>query len=160
MDVYTCVHVCAVCISTKDNLRRQAIDFCRRQSESNVIYTETRLCPMLMNDRGLTLEDGLAGIYEGIKEGEKKYGIKVRFIFSFLRQFPGKPVYIFNHDIIIMILLLEWSINIAKLAIKHKVHGVLGVDIAGDELQPMNQEHIDAFQVYMAPACIETNNVS
>ena len=38
--------------------------------------------------------------------------------------------------------------EIADLAIKHKSKGIVGVDIAGDELQPMNQEHIDAFQVY------------
>ena len=38
--------------------------------------------------------------------------------------------------------------EIAELAIKHQDKGVVGVDIAGDELQPMAKEHIAAFQVY------------
>ena len=30
---------------------------------------------------------------------------------------------------------------------KHKDNGIVGIDIAGDELQPMDQQHIDAFKV-------------
>ena len=55
--------------------------------------------------------------------------------------------------------MLDWSAGIADLAIKYKDRqgvSVVGVDIAGDELAPMNQEHIDAFKVTLTHALTHT----
>lgn len=45
---------------------------------------------------------------------------------------------------------LEWSADIADLAIRYKDREgvcVVGVDVAGDELAPMDSRHIEAFKV-------------
>ena len=47
----------------------------------------------------------------------------------------------------LFVCLPEWSSDIADLAIQYKDRGVVGVDIAGDELAAMDQKHIDAFKV-------------
>ena len=46
----------------------------------------------------------------------------------------------------------EWSLEIAELAIQNKDRGVVGVDIAGDELAEMDERHVAAFQVTMTPS--------
>ena len=40
----------------------------------------------------------------------------------------------------------EHCMDIVKLAVKHRDRGVVGVDIAGDELLPMDQRHIEGFK--------------
>lgn len=50
--------------------------------------------------------------------------------------------------------LSEWSAEVADIAIRYKDRGeasVVGVDIAGDELAPMDDRHIEAFKVPFLP---------
>ncbi|XP_003385387.1 PREDICTED: uncharacterized protein LOC100634558 [Amphimedon queenslandica] len=118
-------NVCYI-LSTAENLERQAIEFCEDQKRNSVIYTESRLCPFLFTERGLNIEEVLQSVLVGFSKGEKRYGVKIRTIICFLKSFP------------------EWSPALVDLAIKYKDKGVVGVDVAGDELQPMDQ-HIPSF---------------
>lgn len=120
--------VCYI-LSTEQNLKRQAIEFCKEQYCHNVIYCETRLCPHLFTSRGLLPEQALLAVIKGLEEGQKCHDIKVKIILSLIKSNP------------------EWSIEIAQLAVKHKDNGIVGIDIAGDELQPMDQQHVDAFKI-------------
>ena len=45
-----------------------------------------------------------------------------------------------------LIPLKENVTRIVDLALKYKDHGVVGVDMAGDELLPLDQRHIDGFR--------------
>ena len=76
--------------STKDNLKKASVDICRLQAENNVIYSEVRHCPYLFTQQGLTVEEATVVVLDGLDEGQRRYGIKVRCILSFIRQCPGQ----------------------------------------------------------------------
>ena len=53
----------------------------------------------------------------------------------------------------------EWSLEIAELAIQNKDRGVVGVDIAGDELAKMDERHVAAFKVMtLKTPCIQDSH--
>jgi adenosine deaminase len=127
-------------LSSPDNLRRQCIEFCEDQKKHNVIYTESRICPFLYIGRDLFTPEGVVQtVLDAFKEGEALYDIKIRLILCFLRPCP------------------EWSPEIARLAIKYKDQGVVGIDIAGDELAPIDG-HLESFKV--TSQCIYYSNNS
>lgn len=139
--------IIVVC-STAENLERQGIEFCEDQKKNNVVYTEVRLCPFIFSDRGLSHEDAFKAILAGLTKGQAKFDVQIRIIICFLKQIPGTHAR--THAYIISLycsFLLDWSPLLADLAIKYKKEGVVGVDIAGDELQPMDERHIKAFKV-------------
>lgn len=76
-------------LSTAENLERQAIEFCEDQKKNSVIYTESRLCPFLFTERGLSPEKVLQSVLAGFSKGEKLYGVKIRTIICFLKPNPG-----------------------------------------------------------------------
>ena len=73
--------------------------------------------------------------------------LKWRSFYHSLRVILVSIIYITIIYIYTILSIIEWSIEIANLAVKHKDNGIVGIDIAGDELQPMDQQHIDAFKV-------------
>ncbi len=76
--------------STRDNLIEQSIQFCGMQAANNVIYSEVRYCPHFLTERGgLTPEEALLAVIDGLEQGQRQHKVKVRSILSFLRQLPG-----------------------------------------------------------------------
>ena len=80
-------------------LEEVALNFVRRQHESNVIYTELRWCPHLfLEPEVLAAEDGevrfaaaravLGAIARGLQRGEEVYGITVRQILAAVDFLP------------------------------------------------------------------------
>ncbi|KAL5493624.1 hypothetical protein EMCRGX_G014828 [Ephydatia muelleri] len=115
-------------ISTKENLKRIAYEFCEDCFNNNVIYAEYRYWPFAGVDNKLAPNDFIEAISDGLDEGQKVFKVKVRQILCFMRHKP------------------EEAMQIVKLAVQYKSRGVVAVDIAGDETLPMDQRFIDAFR--------------
>ena len=93
-----------------------------------MIYTEVRYNPHILQG-DLTLDEVIESINKGLQRGMKKYPILVNSILCCLRHLP------------------EWSEEIVLLADKYRNKGVVGVDLAGDEIKFPNDLHIKAFDL-------------
>lgn len=112
----------------KEVLERIAYEFCEDQYTNNILYTEVRYNPHILQGK-LTLPEVVDSINKGIKKGCKKFGIFVNSILCCLRNYP------------------EWSMDIVNLATEYKNKGVVGIDLAGDETHYPNYLHIAAFDI-------------
>lgn len=135
-------------------LERIAHEFCEDQASSGVLYCEVRYCPHLlctahnsmMNGRpddednevpnmllekGVSPRDVVQAVCRGLHRGERDFGVKVRSILCCMRPEP------------------EWSLEILSLCKEFSSDGVVGIDLAGDEILgeiPAMKGHINAFK--------------
>lgn len=122
-------------MQTEDGLRRVAREFVEDLATDGVIYGEVRWAPELHLQRGLTLQQAVRAVQEGIEEGEDAVensgrSIRVGQILSGMRQ--GDRVR-----------------EIAELAVAQRAEGVVGFDIAGPEDGFAPALHADTFR-YLA----------
>lgn len=143
-------------------IERMAVEFCRRQAEEGVVYTEVRYCPQLLLPQNLT-PDYMEGaspntsngqqnvatltpaavveaVNRGLARGEAETGLVCRSILSCIRGVP------------------QWSNQILELCLRYRHQGVVGIDIAGNEsgAEPipdedkegrmLDQEDVEAFR--------------
>ena len=120
-------NVLALVAGNKEYLERIAFEVCEDQYQNNVLYTELRYNPHILKGKIETLDEVIETINNGIKRATSKYGIYVNSILCCLRSYP------------------EWSYDIARLCIKYRNQGVVGIDIAGDEKIYSDHLHKDAF---------------
>ncbi len=59
-------------------VHRMAVEFCEDSAANGTAYVEARFSPHLMASGEVGAEDVLKAAIEGFREGEKKFGIKVR----------------------------------------------------------------------------------
>jgi adenosine deaminase len=110
----------------KEYLERIAFEICEDQYNNNVIYTELRYNPHILKGN-LSLDEVILSINNGIKRGKEKYNIHMNCILCCLRSKP------------------EYSMDIAKLCIKYRDNGIVGIDLAGDEHNYSDELHRVAF---------------
>ncbi len=104
------------CLQTKEGLFRAAYELVRDVSEENVKYIEVRFAPMLSTNQGLTCEEVIASVVDGLKEGEKQYGVYASAIVCAMR----------HHS-------LEQNLKMLEVARPFVGSGVCALDLAGDE---------------------------
>ena len=105
-----------LCLQTKEGLFRAAYELVRDVSRENVKYIEVRFAPMLSISQGLTCEEVIASVVEGLKEGEKKHGVYASAIVCAMR----------HHS-------LEQNLEMLEVARSYVGNGVCALDLAGDE---------------------------
>jgi adenosine deaminase len=127
-------HTVAV-LQTADALRRVAAETVEDLAADGVVYAETRYAPEQHLRLGLSLDEVVAAVNAGCREGEERaavagHFIKVGTLVTAMRQntAPGH------------------SLEIAKLAVRHRDSGVAGFDIAGPELGFGPNLHAEAFK--------------
>ncbi|CAH8440766.1 unnamed protein product [Schistosoma mattheei] len=95
-------------------------------------YVETRYCPFLLTDSKCTAEEVLKTILDALNRASKKHGIEVRSILSIMRHMP------------------ETAKETLELAKNYQPHGVVAIDIAGDDsvlkLQRVPEEIVQTFE--------------
>ena len=91
------------------------MEFCEDQVANGVTYTEARFSPHLMASDAVSAEEMLKAALEGFREGEEKFGTKVRVIVCLIRGMS------------------QFARDTLRLAEKYRGEGVVGIDIAGDE---------------------------
>lgn len=127
-------HTIAV-MQTREGLTRVAREFVLDLAKDGVIYGEVRWAPEQHLQRGLSLDEVVDAVQDGLEEGiaivEKQGG--------FIRT--GQLVTAMRHA--------DRGLEIAELAVRHRDNGVVGFDIAGAEAGFPASRHKLAFD-YLA----------
>jgi adenosine deaminase len=127
----TFVHTVAV-MQRPDDLRRVASECVIDLADDGVVYAEVRYAPELHLEHGLTLDEVVRAVQEGLDNGaaeatRRGRAIVVRQIVTAMRQAAN-------------------SREIAELCVRHRDSGVCGFDIAGAEAGYPPSRHLDAFE--------------
>jgi adenosine deaminase len=119
-------HTVAV-MQTPDALRRVAAECVEDLAADGIVYAEIRFAPELHLERGLTPDQVVDAVIEGVRIGLAGRNITVGVLLTAMRHAAR-------------------SAEIADLALRHRDHGVVGFDIAGSEAGYPPTRHLDAFQ--------------
>ncbi|MFJ6994198.1 adenosine deaminase [Streptomyces sp. NPDC003090] len=127
----TFAHTCAV-MQTRDALFRVAAECAEDLADDGVVYAEVRYAPEQHLEGGLTLDEVVAAVNDGFREGERRarergHRIRVGALLTAMRHAAR-------------------SLEIAELANAHRDAGVVGFDIAGAEAGFPPTRHLDAFE--------------
>jgi adenosine deaminase len=124
----TFVHTVAV-MQTADSLVRVARECVEDLAGDGVVYAEVRYAPEQHLAAGLTLDEVVDAVQQGLRKGvETSAGrIVVRQIVTAMRH-------------------QAQSMEIAELAVRHRDTGVAGFDIAGAEAGFPPTRHLDSFE--------------
>ena len=124
-------------MQTADGLRRVARELVEDLAADGVIYGEVRWAPEQHLAGGLSLEEAVEAVQEGIEEGEDEVSGTGRDIRV------GQLITAMRHT--------DRSLEIAKLAVDFRGRGAVGFDIAGPEDGFPASNHRAAFD-YLASA--------
>ena len=124
-------------MQTADGLRRVAREFVEDLAADGVIYGEVRWAPEQHLAGGLSLEEAVEAVQEGIEEGEDAVSGTGRDIRV------GQLITAMRHT--------DRSLEIAELAVDFRGRGAVGFDIAGPEDGFPASNHRAAFD-YLASA--------
>jgi adenosine deaminase len=127
----TFAHTTAV-MQTRDALVRVAAEAAEDLAADGVVYAEQRYAPEQHLEGGLTLEEVVEAVQEGLRLGEKRAADQGRSIRT------GQLVTAMRHA--------ARSSEIAELAVRYRDAGVSGFDIAGAEAGNPPTRHLDAFE--------------
>jgi len=119
-------------MQTPDSLSRIAYELIEDVASENVRYIEVRYSPILHTARGMTLEEAITSVKDGLKKGEKDFGVKSGIIVCGIRHISP-----------------EASLKLADLCVKFKNDGVVGFDLAGAEENFPAKDHREAFYMIL-----------
>jgi adenosine deaminase len=119
-------HTVAV-LQTPAALQRVAAECVEDLAADGVVYAEIRFAPELHAERGLSLDQVVEAVLEGVRVGSAGKPITVGVICTAMRT-------------------AAHSLEIAELAVRHRDAGVVGFDIAGAEAGYPPSRHLDACQ--------------
>jgi adenosine deaminase len=122
-------------MQTRDHLTRVAREFVLDLANDGVIYGEIRWAPEQHLTRGLTLDETVEAVQDGLEEGVQLVEAQGGFIRT------GQLVTAMRHA--------DRGLEIAELAVRHRDNGVVGFDIAGAEKGFLPSRHKVAFD-YLA----------
>ncbi len=120
-------------MQTYDSLVRTAFELAEDAARENVRYLEVRYCPILHQQRGLTLHSIVQAVLEGLAAAEKRYPIRTGVILCGIRHISP-----------------DLSNKLADLTVAFKNKGVVGFDLAGAEEDFPAKKHREAFARVLA----------
>lgn len=112
-----------------ESLARIAREYVEDLAAENVIYGEVRFAPQLHTRRGLSMQEVVDAVHEGLVAGGQEFGVRTGLIVCCLRHDPP-----------------ALSVAVAKLAIANR-DKVCALDLAGDEARFPGAPHAPAFQL-------------
>jgi adenosine deaminase len=115
-------------LQSRDALIRVARELAEDAAADGIRYLEARFCPAL-HAPGVTLEEALEAVLEGLAAGETSTGIRTRVIACGLRTLPP-----------------DTSLRIARAAVTYRDAGVAAFDLAGAEAGYPPEAHATAFR--------------
>lgn len=127
-------HTVAV-MQTREGLERVAYEAVMDLAADGVIYAELRWAPEQHLARGLTLDETVEAVQDGLERGMEDVAAAGGFIRT------GQLVTAMRHA--------DRGLEIAELAVRHRNNGVVGFDIAGAEKGFLPVRHKVAFD-YLA----------
>jgi adenosine deaminase len=127
----TFVHTCAV-MQTKEGLIRVAREFALDLAADGVIYGEVRYAPEQHLERGLSLEDVVEYVEEGLSQGRA--------------EVSANGGYLVTGQLITAMRQNDRAQEIAELAVAYRDRGAVGFDYAGPEDGFSPSRHAETFQ--------------
>ena len=122
-------------MQTKAALQRVAYEAVLDLAAENVIYAELRWAPELHLQNGLSLDDAVEAVQDGLEQG--------------MEDVSGSGGSIRTGQVLIAMRQTDRALEIAELAVSHRNDGVVGFDIAGPEDGFLPSRHKVAFD-YLA----------
>lgn len=122
-------------MQTREGLSRIAKEFVLDLADDGVIYGEVRWAPEQHLRAGLSLDEVVEAVQDGLEEGMQIVDSRGGFIRT------GQLVTAMRHA--------DRGLEIAELAVRHRNNGVVGFDIAGAEKGFLPSKHKIAFD-YLA----------
>lgn len=117
-------------MQSRESLKRVAYELMEDSAKENIKYIEIRFAPLLHTDKGLSPEEIIQSVLEGIKEGEKNYDIKGNLILSFLRHMPAETIY-----------------DVIEVGKKYLGDGVVAIDLCASEERGFCEKFIHPFSL-------------
>src|SRR6476660_6174105 len=103
-----------VVMQTPEALRRVAAECAEDLAADGIVYAEVRFAPELHTERGLSLDEIVVAVLDGVRAATARLPIVVGVLCTAMRT-------------------AAHSFEIAELAVRHRDAGVVGFDIAGEE---------------------------
>jgi adenosine deaminase len=116
----------------RHQLVRIAREFVEDLALDGVIYGEVRFAPQLHLRQGLSLQEVVEAVHEGLLQGQREFGVATGLILCCLRHEPAAR-----------------GVEIAKLALANR-DKVCALDLAGDEARFSGAAHAEAFALARA----------
>lgn len=114
-------------MQTKENLTLVARDLVNRLASQNIIYAEIRFAPMFHTKEGLTYEEIIDAVLEGLKSN---VNIKTNLILCMMRGFSK-----------------EDNLKTIDVAYKYLKRGVCALDLAGAEDKYPLEYYLELFEI-------------
>ncbi|XP_059886719.1 adenosine deaminase isoform X1 [Delphinus delphis] len=126
----------------REAIKRTAYEFVEMKAKEGVVYVEVRYSPhLLANSKvepipwnqaegDLTPDEVVCLVDQGLQDGERDFGVKVRSILCCMRHQPS------------------WSPEVVELCKKYRQQTVVAIDLAGDETiqgSTLFPEHVQAY---------------
>ncbi len=124
-------HTVAV-MQTREALVRVAAECAEDLAGDGVVYAEVRYAPEQHLGEGLTLSEVVEAVRDGLAEGERRAAA------------AGTPIQV--RQLVTAMRHQARSMEIARLAVRHRDDGVIGFDIAGAEAGFPPTRHLDSFE--------------
>lgn len=99
-----------------ESLQRVAYEMVEEEAREGVVYSEIRINPV-KHEEVLGIEGVLDAVLEGMHQASADHGIESRLIVSLNRSYP-----------------VDSAMRVARAAAARKDRGVVGMDLAGDEV--------------------------
>ncbi len=119
-------------LQTPEALERVAYELIEDIAQENTRYIEVRYSPILHTEKGMTIDESVDAIKDGLKRGESDFGVKSGIIVCGIRNIPP-----------------EISLKLADLTVRYKGNGVVGFDLAGAEENFPAKDHREAFYLIL-----------
>lgn len=103
-------------MQTAEALERISFELFEDAAKENVKYLEVRFGPLLHLEKGLSLDQIITSVVQGMKRAEKLYDIKGNYILSLLRHMPKESIK-----------------GVIDAGAKYLNNGVAAFDLAGGE---------------------------
>lgn len=110
------------------SLERIAYELVADAADENIRYLEVRYSPILHTRRGLRLTHIVDAVTDGLRRGEREFGVATGVIICGMRNINP-----------------EISYHLAELAVAYKNRGVVAFDLAGAETDYPAKKHREAF---------------
>lgn len=114
-------------MQTKENLKLIAKELANRLEKQNVIYAEIRFAPMFHTKEGLTYEEIINAVLEGLNSNNN---IKTNLVLCMMRGFSK-----------------EENLKTIAIAEKYLTKGVCAIDLAGAEDKYPLDEYLELFEI-------------
>ncbi|MDQ7780985.1 MAG: adenosine deaminase [Planctomycetota bacterium] len=111
-------------------VERIAFELCEDQAKSGVDCFEARFAPVLQAREGFSMEEAVERALAGLRRGCAKFGVEAGLILCCYRsESPAS------------------SLRTVRIARRHISNGVVGIDLAGDEIRFPARAHLKAFKL-------------